>query len=82
MLIAECYVIVHESQIAWTRGQPGGVLSEQPPGLVGEPIGLAITAAEQKQHDFRRQVLNLMLQRIEFDRSGMPGVPDNRVGAS
>ena len=43
--------------------------------------GLTVTTAKQKQYNFRRQVLNLVLQSIEIDRVRHARVTNNRVRA-
>ena len=45
--------------------------SEEPPSVVGYDH-LTITTAKQKQYDFCRQVLNLVLQSVEIIGSDMP----------
>jgi hypothetical protein len=47
-----------KSQIACTRAQPSGCLTEQLPSDVGQVIGLAIAAAEQENQHVRRQILH------------------------
>jgi hypothetical protein len=61
VLIAEDYVIVHEVADRLHPGPTKRSVSEEPPSLVGQTIGLTVTTAKQKQYDFRRQMLNLVL---------------------
>ena len=58
-----------------------GGASEEPSSLVGRSIGLAVTTTKQKQYDFCRQMLNLMLQSVQVDRVRHARVTNNRVGA-
>src|SRR4029077_2645848 len=81
VLIAEHYVIMHEvadSLHSWPTKRGA---SEEPPSLVGQSIGLAVTTTKQKQYDFCRQVLNLMLQSVQVDRVRHARVTNNGVGA-
>ena len=68
VLIAEDYVIVHEVADRLHPRPTKRSVSEEPPSLVGQTIGLTVTTAKQKQYDFCRQVLNLVLQSVQIDR--------------
>src|SRR5580693_2873809 len=68
MLVAERYVILDEVADRLHPRPAGRRIAEQAPRLVAETIGLAVPAAEQKQDDFRRQVSNLVLHSVQFDR--------------
>ena len=81
MLVAEGDVIVHEIADRLDPRPAERRRSEQAPGLVGQPIGLAIAAAKQEQQGVRRQVLNLVLQGVQFDRIRHAAVAHDGVGA-
>ena len=61
MLVAEDYVIMYEVADSLYPRPTKRSVSEQPPSLVGQTIGLTVTTAKQEQYDFRRQMLNLVL---------------------
>ena len=79
MLVTERNVIMDEVADRLHPRPARRRVAEQPPSLVGQAIGLAVTAAEQKQYDFRRQVPNLVLQGIQIDRVRQP---ESRIMAS
>ena len=81
MLVAERYVILDEVADRLHPRPTRRRVAEQAPSLVGETIGLAVTAAEQKQYDFRRQVPNLVLLSIQFDRVRQARVANDGVRA-
>src|SRR6266436_1308953 len=56
-------------------------MSEEAPSLIGQAIGLTVAAAKQEQQGFRRQVLDLVLQRVQVDRIGHARITNNGVGA-
>ncbi len=68
MLVTERYVILDEVADRLHPRPTRRRVGEQAPSLVGETIGLAVPAAEQKQYNFRRQVPNLVLQSVQIDR--------------
>jgi hypothetical protein len=49
------------------------------PGDVGELVGFAIAAAEQKHQRFVRQLFERTLARVQFDRIGQAAVLDDGV---
>jgi hypothetical protein len=57
--------------------------SQEPrlPSLIGKAIGLTVATAKQEQQGFRRQVLDLVLQRVQVDRIGRTRITNNGVGA-
>src|SRR5205085_12418648 len=62
--------------------RPAGRLRPEPaPGLVGEPVSLAIAAAKQVQQRIRRQVLNLVLQGAEVDWIRQSPIAHDGIGA-
>ncbi len=81
MLVAEGDVIMHEVADRLHARPAERRMPEQAPRIVGQAIGLAITAAEQKQHALDREVLDLMLERSEIDRIGRARIPHDRIGA-
>ena len=56
-------------------------MSEQAPRLVRKPIRLAVAAAKQEQQGIRRQVLDLVLQRVQIDRIRGTPVTNDGIGA-
>ena len=50
------------------------------PSDVGELVGFAIAAAEQKRQSFVRQLFDRTLARVQFDRIGQAAVLDDGVG--
>jgi hypothetical protein len=63
-------VVVHEVANGLHPRPAERRLSEEAPSLIGKAIGLTVAAAEQEQQGFRRQVLDLVLQRVQVDRIG------------
>src|SRR5580698_11042171 len=68
MLVAERDVILDEVADRLHPRPARRRVAEQAPSLIGETIGLAVPAAEQKQYDVRRQVPNLVLHSVQIDR--------------
>src|SRR4030095_16570982 len=56
-------------------------MPEEPPSLIGKAISLAVTAAKQEQQGFRRQVLDLVLQRGQVDRIEHARITNNGISA-
>ena len=54
-------------------------VAEQRPGGLGEPVGLAIAAAEQIDDHLVRQLLDRHLLRLRRDRVGQAGVADQEI---
>src|SRR3954451_25078000 len=55
--------------------------SEQAPRLVGKPIRLTVAASKQEQQGVRRQVLDLVLQGVQFRRLRRARIANDRIRA-
>jgi hypothetical protein len=81
VLVAEGDVVVYEVADGLHPRPAERRMSEEAPSLIGQAIGLTVAAAEQEQQGFRRQVLDLLLQRVQVDRIGHPRITNNGVSA-
>jgi hypothetical protein len=54
--------------------------AEEIPCRLGQPIGLAVAASQQKQQRFLRQVGHRKLSGLGHDDVGCPGIVDERIG--
>jgi hypothetical protein len=68
LFVAEGHMVVDEVTAGLHPRPAERRMSEEAPGMFREAIGLAVVAAEQELQDFRRQVLDLMLESIQVDR--------------
>src|SRR5437867_4028697 len=81
MLVAEGDVVVHEVADGLHARPAERRTSEKAPSLIRKAIGLTVAAPKQEQQGFRRQVLDLVLQRVQVDRIERAGITNNRISA-
>ena len=81
MLVAEGEVVVYEVAGGLRPRPAERRMSEEAPSVIGKAIGLTVAAAKQEQQGFRREVLDLVLQRVQVDRIGRARITNNGVSA-
>ena len=78
-LVVEAQVVVDEIADRLDASPTGRRLFEQGPGDIGQPVGLAIPAAQKIDEGFRRQIFNLMLDRTRGQDVGKAGILDDAI---
>jgi len=81
VLVAEADVVVHEVADGLHPRPAERRMSEEVPSLIGKAIGFTVAAAKQERQGFHRQVLDLVLQRVQVDRIGHARITNNGVSA-
>jgi len=79
VLVAELQVAVNEVADRLDLCPAGRDVAELPPGDIGQQIGFAITAAEQKTQRLVRKFLNRVLACVPVDLVRRTGIGDHRV---
>ena len=81
VLVAEGDVVVDEVADRLDAPPAGGAGAEQLPGGLGQPVRLAVAAAQQVDQGLVRQILHRVLHRRRVDRIGGARIVDHRIGA-
>jgi hypothetical protein len=80
VLVAEGDVLVDEVADGLDPPPAGRPVAEEGPRHLGEPIGLAVAAAQQEDEAVLREILDRVLLRRGGDHVGLTAVVDDRVG--